>query len=286
MSHEPPIPVAVALSRVMETFDAVDGSEVVDLPCALGRILIEPLVAPVDVPALATSAMDGVALCARDIEGKALPLELTLLGRVLAGHLPDLRPGPGQCVRIMTGALLPEGCDTVVLQEDIVLLDGAVRIVEPVTPGANVRRPGEQWCSGDVCLDAGERLRPADLQTAAMLGLSPLRVRRAPRVAILSSGDEVQALGSSLHEGEVFDSNRQFLLAALAQLGVTVIDLGIVADAADLLATAVARAALEADLLLTTGGRSRGPSSRYVGQPGVFRGGHEARATGAPGTLP
>jgi molybdopterin molybdotransferase len=277
MNHEPVIEVGEALKRIGDVLGAVPGEEEVALEDALGRFLIEPLHANLNVPERATAAMDGYALRAADAAGKKPPFALENIGTVLAGHSPGRALSSGQCVRIMTGALLPDGADSVVMIEDTALADGTVIIASRVLPGSHVRLAGEQLALGDVALDAGRALAPADLQVAAMLGHASLKVRRRPRVAVFSSGDEVQPLGTNLKQGAVYDSNRQFLLAALSSIGVDILDLGIVRDERALISRAIDTAAASADVLITTGGASRGDAdhvSRLLQERGttVFAG--------------
>jgi molybdopterin molybdotransferase len=258
MSRESAIEVSQALARIGQSLGAVEGEQLVTLADALGRVLIEPLYVDINVPERPTAAMDGYALRAADVAAQQPSPALESIGTVLAGHTPVLALQSGQCMRIMTGALLPEGADTVVMLEDTTQSDQVVHIEAAVIAGSHVRLAGEQLAKGDVALDAARFLVPADLQVAAMLGHARLRVRRRPRVAVFSSGDEVQALGENLKQGAVYDSNRQFLLAALTTIGVEIIDLGIVRDDRALISQAIETAAGMADLLITTGGASRG----------------------------
>ncbi len=277
MNHEPVLAVTKALERICEALAAVPDSQQLALADALGSVLIEPLLAEINVPERATAAMDGYALCAADVAQRPIPFVLDSIASVLAGHSTGKRLAPGQCMRIMTGALLPPGADTVVMLEDTTLSGSSVSFGRAVRAGSHVRLPGEQLARGDVALDAGRRLAPADLQVAAMLGHARVTVRRRPRVAVFSSGDEVQPLGHALEHGAVYDSNRQFLLAALRSMGVEVLDLGIVKDDRVLISAAIETAAQSADLLITTGGASGGDAdhvSRLLEERGssVFAG--------------
>ncbi|MCO5975922.1 molybdopterin molybdotransferase MoeA [Ideonella oryzae] len=243
--------------------DAVAGqapqeSEVVDLMAALGRILAEDVLAPQDVPPHDNSAMDGFALAGQAlVSGQAT--RLRVVGRALAGHPFAGVVTPGDCVRIMTGAVMPVGTDTVVPfercehQDDVVLIaPGAVQV------GDNRRRRGEDLAAGTAALPAGRRLRPADLGLAASLGLTQLRVRRRLVVALFSSGDELRSPGELLAPGCLYDSNRFTLAAALTQLGCEVMDLGRVPDDPQALDVVLRQAIDQADAVLTSGGVSVG----------------------------
>ena len=201
MALEQVIDVTEALMRIGQALVAVRGEQQVPLGAAVGRVLLEPLLVDVNVPERVTAAMDGYALCAADVAGLRPPFVLESIGTVLAGHTPAGALASGQCMRIMTGALLPEGADTVVMLEDTRLDDRSVHIERAIAAGSHVRLPGEQLAEGDVALDAGRFLTPADVQVAAMLGHASLKVRRVPRIAVFSSGDEVQPLGEHLEQG-------------------------------------------------------------------------------------
>jgi molybdopterin molybdotransferase len=218
----------------------------------LGRVLAEEIVPSINVPAHDNSAMDGYAVRFADI---AQPL--TEIGTALAGQPFAGTVGPGQCVRIMTGAVMPAGTDTVVIQE-VVKRDGK-RIVAP--PGQkrtqNVRYAGEDLKVGVPVLKPGKLLRPAELGLIASLGIGQVRVMRKLRVAFFSTGDELASIGTALKAGEVYDSNRYTLHGMLARLGVEITDLGVVRDDPAALEAALRKAA-KADAIVTTGGVSVG----------------------------
>ncbi|MDD0843210.1 molybdopterin molybdotransferase MoeA [Pseudomonas sp. Gutcm_11s] len=249
------LPVEEALQRLLALADAtpIDEREIVPLAAADGRVLATDLVAGLDLPPWSNSAMDGYALRLSDWQGESLPVSQ----RILAGQVPQPLQ-PGTCARIFTGAPLPAGADTVEMQENAeVLADGRVHFHEPLQLGQNVRPQGQETRAGELVLNAGTRLGPVELGLAATLGCGVLALRRRPRVAVLSTGDELVEPGQPLGPGQIFNSNRSLLCAWLQRLGCEVRDAGILPD--DLQRTRDALAALgDADLILSTGGVSVG----------------------------
>jgi len=233
-------------------------TEAVPLAQALGRVLAEDLVSTMDVPPHDNSAMDGYAFHGSTLRADA-PTVLSSVATVFAGAPFDGVLQPGQCVRIMTGAVMPAGLDTVVPQE-LCTADGDQITIAPGTlrPGENRRRRGEDLALGRTALPAGRVLRPADLGLAASLGYEAVTVRRRLRVALFSTGDEVFAPGTPLPPGGIYDSNRASLRAALQRLGVDVLDLGLVPDDPARLQAVLDQAVREADAVLTSGGVSVG----------------------------
>lgn len=235
------------------------GTETLPLRQALGRVLAAELISPIDVPAADNSAMDGYALRGADLAAEG-PTRLRVAGRSLAGEAPAAPLAAGECRRIMTGALIPPGADTVVPQELVqlqALPGGDSELLIPpgcLRPGAHRRRAGEDLARGQSALAAGQRLRPAELGLLASLGLAEVTVRQRPRVALLSTGDELQPPGAPLPPGGVYDSNRHTLWALLQGLPVEVLDLGSVRDDPALLRQRFAEAAAAADLVISTGG--------------------------------
>jgi len=215
-------------------------------------------VSAIDVPAHDNSAMDGYAFDGAALAAGAV-LDLQLAGTVHAGDASPPAVASGQALRIMTGAVMPAGCDTVLPQE-LAQLDGGRLRVAPglVSAGDNRRRRGEDLARGSVALAAGRVLRPADVGLLASLGSVSVAVRRRLRVALFSTGNEIQSPGAPLAPGGVYDSNRHSLAAALQRLGVEVLDLGLVRDDPAALRLAFERAAAEADAVLTSGGVSVG----------------------------
>ena len=231
--------------------------ETLDMFAALGRVLSEDVISPVSVPPHDNSAMDGYAFDGAQL-GTA-PLQLKVVGTALAGKAWQGEVGAGECVRIMTGAIMPAGLNTVLPQE-FAQVDGE-HITVPagvVKLGDNRRLAGEDVMAGQAALQKGELLRPAALGLMASLGIPQVKVLRRLRVAYFSTGDEILSLGETPREGAVYDSNRYTVFGLLTRLGCEVIDLGVVKDQPALLKAAFERGAREADAIITSGGVSVG----------------------------
>jgi len=224
---------------------------------ALGRVLADDLLSPVDVPSHRNSAMDGWAMRGSDLKGDAATT-LTEIGSSFAGKPFGGAVGAGQCVRIMTGGVVPEGADTVVMQERAKANGKAVTFAPGQKTGQNVREAGEDLRAGSVALKRGRVLRPADLGLIASLGVGEVAVRRPLRVAFFSTGDELKSIGTQLGEGEIYDSNRYTIYGMLQRLGCETLDMGVVRDEPQLLERAFAEAARIADVVITSGGVSVG----------------------------
>jgi len=249
-------PEALHVAKAREAMRAciapVPDTESVPVRSALGRVLAQEIVPTLNVPAHDNSAMDGYAVRFADLDRPLREIGTALAGKPFAGAL-----GAGECARIMTGAVMPAGADTVVIQE-IVKKDGGRIVVPPGQKRArNVRYAGEDLKVGIPVLTSGKLLRPAELGLIASLGIGEVRVRRRLRVAFFSTGDELASIGTKLKEGEVYDSNRYTLHGMLSRLGVEIVDLGVVRDDPKALEDAFRKAAL-ADAVITTGGVSVG----------------------------
>jgi len=251
------LPVDTARAAIRSVMTPVAANERVAVRASLGRVLGEDIVSTVDVPAHDNSAMDGWAVRASDLrpEGETILREV---GVAYAGRKFEGSVRPGECVRVMTGAVMPPGTDTVVIQE-VVRVDGD-RIVVPAgqKQGQNRRLAGEDLERGRVVLHAGQIVRPAELGLIASLGLAEVAVRRKLRVAFFSTGDELASIGTPLKEGEVYDSNRYTLYGMLLRLGVELIDMGVVRDDPAALERAFREAAASADAIVSSGGVSVG----------------------------
>jgi molybdopterin molybdotransferase len=249
------LPVDAALAQMLAQVSAVTATERVPLAQALDRVLAEPVLAEFDVPGYDNSAMDGYAVRAVDVKpGQALSLQ----GSALAGHAFHAPLAPACCVRIMTGAVLPAGADTVIMQEQVQVNAG--QIIAAVTPklGENVRKAGEDLQKGQQVLAAGSRLTAPHLGLLASLGVAEVVVIRKLKVAIFSTGDELVLPGQPLLQGHIYDSNRVVLRAMLQRLGVEVLDLGLLPDQPAAIRSAFQSAMRDADALITSAGVSVG----------------------------
>jgi molybdopterin molybdotransferase len=246
--------VGIIAARVTPVRDV----ETVALAQADGRVLAGEVRAPLPLPPFTNSAVDGYAVASRDL-GESEAQAFAVAGRIQAGAAAREAIRPRQAVRIFTGAPMPDGADTVFMQEDVRLDDdGKVVLPAGLRPGANVRPAGEDIPVGHAALAAGQRLRPQDVALAAAFGLMQLDVVRRIRVAVFSTGNELVSPGERRASAQLFDSNRFMLMAMLARLGCEVSDLGIIRDDRASLADALKNVAASHDLILTTGGVSTG----------------------------
>jgi len=299
------LPITQAQAFIARLVPRVQAVEMLALRSALGRVLARDIASGFDVPGHDNSAMDGYALRGADLAAGA-PTVLRVAGSGFAGQAQPADAAAGECVRIMTGAVMPAGLDTVVPQE-FAQVDGD-RVTIPagvVRRGDNRRLAGEDLARGEVALHAGRVLRPADLGLLASLGQAEVPVRRRLRVAFFSTGNELRSIGETLPAGCVYDSNRYTLWAMLQRLGVDLLDMGVVRDEPEALAAAFRSAARDADAVITSGGVSVGEADhtkrvmaelgdvlfwRIAMRPGrpmaigrIDSGGHAAILFGLPG---
>jgi molybdopterin molybdotransferase len=253
------LPVDAARAAIAAALRPIAQTETLPLTAALGRALAADVVSPIDVPAHDNSAMDGYAFHGADLAADGPTLLTALPGTLFAGAPWPGTVARGQCLKIMTGAVMPEGLDTVVPRE-LVALDGDRLTIRAgaLKVGENRRKRGEDLAAGKPALAAGRLLRPADLGLLASLGLDRVTVFRRLRVALFSTGDEVFAPGQPLPPGGIYDSNRFTLTAALQRLGVEVVDLGLVKDDPAALEAVLRHAVGVADAVVTSGGVSMG----------------------------
>ena len=257
LSHKnhPLTPIDEALEKLLIDLPRTEGTELVTLADACGRVLTERLVASINVPSHANSAMDGYAVCTKDLAFE--PTKLKVVQRIAAGQVGK-RLSKGEVARIFTGAPIPEGANAVVMQENCSLVGDQVEILQMVETGENVREVGEDIQVGEVLLHAGHRLRPQDIGLAASIGLTKLSVQRNLTVAVITTGNELVLPGNELKDGQIYNSNFFTLSTLLRLLNVDVIELGIVED--DLVTTTqtLEEAARVADCIISTGGVSVG----------------------------
>ncbi|MDZ7590246.1 MAG: gephyrin-like molybdotransferase Glp [Rubrivivax sp.] len=243
--------IAAALGPITQAEDVAVGQ-------ALGRVLAADVISPIDVPAHDNSAMDGYAFDGRALRAEA-PTVLRSVGTLMAGAPYAGSVGPGECLRIMTGAVMPAGLDTVVPLE-LCRPDGPLVHLEAgvIRAGENRRRQGEDLAAGRPAVRVGRVLKPADMGLLASLGVERVPVFRRLRVALFSTGNEIRTLGQPLDPGCVYDSNRYSLMGALQRLGMEVIDLGLVRDDPQALQGVLEQAMARADAVVTSGGVSMG----------------------------
>lgn len=247
----------VAQQHILDSVHPIKATETVAIRAALGRILASPIASDLDVPGHTNSAMDGYAVRSADLPSSGRQ-RLKVIGTAFAGRPFAVAAAKHECVRIMTGAVMPVGCDSVVMQEHVQLEADEIIIDDQQQAGQNVRLAGEDIAKGDSVFQPGRRLSPADIGLLASLGIAKVSVVRKLKVAFFSTGDELVSIGQPLASGQIYDSNRYTLWSMLSELGVEIIDLGVVRDAPELVEQAFKQAAAQADVIITSGGVSVG----------------------------
>ena len=251
------LPVSQARAIIAAFVTPCCGLEELAIGDGLARVLGADVISPIDVPAYDNSAMDGYAVRGSDLAATAAT-RLRVVARALAGQPTKVELGAGEAIRIMTGAVIPGGCDTVVVQE-VVQVDGDFISIPPGQRiGQHLRRRGEDLRAGEAALPAGKILTPADIGLLASLGIATVEVRRRLRVAFFSTGNEVRSIGEPLAAGQLYDSNRYTIAAMLRRLGAEPIDLGVVRDDPQALEDAMLEASRRADAIISSGGVSVG----------------------------
>ena len=246
-----------ALAQIVDTVSPPREIETVALRDALGRVVAGESRSRINVPGHTNSAMDGYAICSEDIPARNRAT-LSVIGTSWAGR-PFAGPvRPGECVRIMTGAAMPDGADTVVMQERVEKKDDTIGIDCDNQPGQNVRQAGEDIRQGETVLEKGKLIHPAELGLLASAGIDEVSVYKKLRVAFFSTGDELRPVGSELQKGQIYDSNRYTLYGMLSRLGVEIVDLGVIGDERNAIEQAFSDAAARADVVITSGGVSVG----------------------------
>ncbi len=251
------MPVAKARAFIHQFLHPLDNTVRVPVRASLGRVLAEDVLSPMNVPSHRNSAMDGWAMRGADLKADA-GTTLEEIGASFAGKPFGGKVAAGQCVRIMTGGVVPEGADTVVMQERAQADGKSVTFAAGQKAGQNVRQAGEDLEAGSVALRRGRIVRPAELGLLASLGVGEVAVYRPLRVAFFSTGDELKGIGTTLGEGEIYDSNRYTLHGMLTRLGCELLDMGVVRDDPALIEQAFREAAANADVVITSGGVSVG----------------------------
>lgn len=258
------MPVVYARQFIKQYLNPVQQAETLPIRASLGRVLAADILSPANVPNYDNSAMDGYAFNADDIVAETsthlaeAPTHLRIIGTVYAGKALDTTLKSGECVRIMTGGMMPTGADSVIMQERVTGEGDNITFTEIPKRGMNVRYAGEDLQQGQIVLAAGHMMRAADLGLIVSLGLSEVSVYRKLKVAFFSTGDELASVGETLKTGQVYDSNRYTLYGMLTRLGIEIIDMGAIADDPALLESILLAAANQADVVITSGGVSVG----------------------------
>ena len=257
------MPVEKARQFIRQFLTPLAKHESIRLCNALHRTLATDIQSPMNVPPHDYSAMDGYAVRHKDLTNA--PTVLKVVGSAFAGHPFSGRVGAGECVRIMTGALIPEGCDSVVMQEHVQASGSSVEIGEGHRRGQNIRLIGEDIAQNSTVLTKGQIIRPAEMGLLASLGFSDVTVFHKLKVALFSTGDELQEPGTQLAPGKIYNSNRYSLLGMLGELGVEIVDMGTIRDDKSSLKEALLDAASRTDAIITSGGVSVGEAD-YIKQ--------------------
>ena len=272
----------IDIKKLTSNTKALQQSELLPIRDCLNRICSQPIRSTINVPGHANSAMDGYAIAFSDLQrADSQDSQITTfkeIGCAFAGRAFDTACESGQCIRIMTGAVMPDGCDTIIMQEQAEQRDdGFIAVDSNHRLGENVRYAGEDIKQDEVILNSGDKIGPADLGVLASLGIGELNVFRKPIVAFMSTGDELVSINKTLGKGQIHDSNRYTLYGMLAQLEVDMIDLGVIQDDFDSIRSALLDAAQKADLVITTGGVSVGQADfiktalEDIGQPEFWK---------------
>ncbi|NOY66201.1 MAG: molybdopterin molybdotransferase MoeA [Gammaproteobacteria bacterium] len=256
------ISVTEAKKNILDNVTTIDGQEKLAIRQTLNRILDTDIKSTINVPPYDNSAMDGYAVSSIDLPEKD-ETELKIIGTSFAGRPFEGKMKPGETIRIMTGAVIPDGADTIIMQEHVQTTDRSIRISCGHNKGDHVRRIGEDMKIGDIVLKKGKLITPSELGLFASLGIVEVQVKRKCRVAFFSTGDELKSVGEPLEEGQIYDSNRYTLYGMLQRLNIELIDMGVIADDRDAVREAFKTASNIADAVITSGGVSVGEAD-YV----------------------
>lgn len=248
-------PLDQALEQLLSELESISEFEQVAIEQACGRVIGEAIVSELNIPPADNSAMDGYAFGSNNGASGSV---LRMIGKSFAGHPFQGKVGDGECVRIMTGAQLPEGADTVIMQEQVSVSDDLITLMKDTRSGAHIRRCGEDIKTGQAVFEPGRRLRAADIGLLSSLGIASVSVMRRLRVALLSTGDELKKPGEVLTEGQFYESNGYTIAAVLEKLGAEITNFGILPDDYETLKSAFRQADEVADVVITSGGVSVG----------------------------
>ena len=246
-----------AIDRMTDSVNKTQNTEVVAIRDALNRVLAKEVISTINVPPYANSAMDGYAFNSADLPSSG-ENTVTMIGKSFAGIPFEGEVKPSECIRIMTGAPMANGTDSVIMQEQVQANDNAITIQSGHCKNENVRHIGEDIKDGDIVLGIGQHLTPAELGVLASLGVAEVTVYKKIRVAFFSTGDELRNVDEALEEGQIYDSNRYTIFGMLTNLGVELIDMGIIPDDREAVEKAFIQASEQADAIMTSGGVSVG----------------------------
>ncbi|APC10879.1 MULTISPECIES: molybdopterin molybdotransferase MoeA [Providencia] len=249
------ISLELALEKLLSNTKTVTGTEIIPLTSSAQRIIATDLISPINVPPFDNSAMDGYGLCFADWDGKT---PLPVAGKSFAGKPMEGELKAGCCIRIMTGAPIPQGVDTVVMQESTEQTEQGIIFTQPIKKGSNIRKAGEDIAQGSAVFPAGTLLTTAQLPLIASLGISDVTVYRRLKVAVFSTGDELQAVGQPLADGQIYDTNRFTVRLMLEKLNCEILDFGVIPDSPEKLKQTFIEADQQADLVISSGGVSVG----------------------------
>lgn len=252
-----------AVALILERMSPVADVETVPLSQAHGRVLAERYAAPRDVPAFDNAAVDGYAFAGKSLKADA-ETSFKVVVRIAAGQVPERALKKGEAARIFTGAVMPEGADTCVMQEDATVDGTKLLVPRGLKAAANTRLAGEDVNQGEIMLQPGQRLRPQDVAAIASGGAGSIKVFSRLRVGLISTGDEIVRPGIQLGDGQVYDSNHHLLRGLLSTVGAEAVDYGVIPDDRVRVDRVVRSAAHECDVILTTGGASRGEADFIV----------------------
>ena len=251
-----------ARKNILDSVSVIAGEETLPIREAISRVIAGDIESSINVPSHINSAMDGYA-----VKGGDLPLEgskvFTIAGKILAGAPLSISIKPGECARIMTGGKIPDGTDTVIMQENVKVSGNTITVKTGNKAGQNVRQAGEDLAIGEIVFHKGKKLTAADVGMLASMGKASVSVYRKLRVAFFSTGDELRSVGEELGDGQIYDSNRYTIYSMLKRLEVDIIDMGIIPDQRELIENAFLDASKKADVLITSGGVSVGEAD-YV----------------------
>ena len=254
------MPLEIAKKQLLENISVVEGTDMVTVSACQKRVNAHAIKSPINVPAHNNSAMDGYAFNAANTTNNVVAQGETfrLIGTAMAGSPFTQELQPGECIRIMTGAVVPNSANTVEMQENVTVLEDRVKLNQPLRMGEHIRNAGEDIAQGKIVFEAGHLFSSADIGLLASLGIAQVEVKRKPTIAVFSTGDELKSAGQSLELGDIYESNRHVIIAMLENMNVNVIDYGIISDDYQKIKQTFVVANQNADAVISSGGVSVG----------------------------